>query len=134
MIEFYPQIRALHIACVLASVLLFALRGGLALGGREAAAMWSPLRYLSWSIDTVLLSAALLLLTILPGAIFANHWLSVKVVLLVAYVVLGSLALRRGRTRRARGVYFSLALFTVFAMYGIARAHHPLGWWRLLTI
>ena len=66
--------------------------------------MAAPLRYLSYSIDTVLLTAALMLLTILPGAMFANGWLATKLVLLVAYVVLGSFALKRGRTpRRAPG-------------------------------
>jgi uncharacterized membrane protein SirB2 len=133
MIEFYPQIKALHIACVVASVLLFALRGTLVLAGRETIAMRAPLRYLSYSIDTVLLSAALLLLTILPAAVFSNHWLSLKLVLLILYIVLGSLALRRGRTHRARSVFFFLALLTFLLMYGIARAHHWLGWWRLLT-
>jgi len=41
--------------------------------------------------------------------------------------VLGSIALRRGRTRRARIVAFVAALLTVGLIVGIARAHHPLG-------
>jgi uncharacterized membrane protein SirB2 len=132
MIEFYPQIRWLHIACVLASVSLFALRGALVLAGHERLAMLAAVRWLSYTIDTVLLSAALVLLTILPGALFANHWLSLKLVLLLVYVAFGVLALRRGLARRARAVFFGLALLTLWLMYGIARAHHPLGWWWLL--
>jgi len=132
MIEFYPQIRWLHIACVLASVSLFALRGALVLAGHERLAMLAAVRWLSYTIDTVLLSAALVLLTILPGALFANHWLSLKLVLLVVYVAFGVLALRRGLARRARAVFLGLALLTLWLMYGIARAHHPLGWWWLL--
>lgn len=132
MIEFYPQIKSVHIASVMASVSLFTLRGLLVLTGRERLAMWLPMRWLSWSIDTVLLSAALMLLTLLPGAMFANHWLSLKVALLLVYIVLGSFALRRGRSRAARAACFVAALATFAVMYGIARAHHPLGWWRLL--
>ena len=128
MIEFYPQIKAVHIACVIASIALFALRGTLVLAGRERIAHWLPLRWLSWSIDTILLSAALMLLTLLPGAMFANHWLSVKVALLLAYIVLGSFALKRGRSRKARVGFFFAALATFAFMYGIARTHHPLGW------
>lgn len=132
MLEFYPQIKVVHIACVVASIALFALRGTLVLAGRERVAHWLPLRWLSWSIDTALLSAALMLLTILPGAMFANHWLSVKVALLPVYIVLGSLALRRGRSRAARTGFFIAALVAFSLMYGIARAHHPLGWLWLL--
>lgn len=128
MIEFYPQIKAVHVGCVMLSIALFSLRGVLSLAGQQGIALhWAP-RWLSWSIDTVLLSAALMLFTILPGAVFGNHWLSVKLALLVAYVVLGSLALRRGRSRASR-FGFLLAAWATFAfMYSIARAHHPLGW------
>ncbi len=132
MIEFYPQIKFVHIASVGLSITLFALRGALVLAGRERFAMCAPLRYLSYSVDTVLLSTALLLLTILPAALFANHWLGVKLALLVAYVVLGSFALKRGRVRATRAVCFAAALLTIIVIYGIARAHHPLGWWHLL--
>ena len=127
MIEFYPQIRGLHILAVILSGSLFALRGL----GVLAHARWpqaASVRYLSYSIDTVLLTAALMLLTILPGAMFANHWLTVKVLLLVVYVVLGVFALRRGRTPRMRAVYFFAALLVFATMIGIARTHHPLGW------
>jgi uncharacterized membrane protein SirB2 len=125
--EFYPQIRAVHIGAVLASGTLFALRGA----GVLAGAGWpqaTPLRWLSHGIDTVLLTAALMLLSILPAAVFANHWLSAKLVLLVVYVVLGSFALKRARSRRTRAACFAAALMVYVAMLGIARTHQPLGW------
>ena len=90
--------------------------------------MAAPLRYLSYGIDTVLLTAALMLLTILPGAMFANGWLAVKLALLVVYVVLGIFALKRARTPRARtGCSTWRRCWRYFAIYSIARAHHPLG-------
>jgi uncharacterized membrane protein SirB2 len=132
MIEFHPYIRALHIACVLASVSLFAVRGTLVLAGHGPLAMRPLLRWPSYAIDTLLLTAALMLFTILPGAVFANHWLSVKLVLLVGYIVLGHLALRRARSTGARAGLLLAALGVFALMYGIARAHHPLGWLRQL--
>src|SRR3546814_20278839 len=102
MIEFYPQIRHVHILTVVLSGSLFALRGLFALAG----ARWphvAPVRYLSYTIDTTLLTAALMLVSILPGAMFANGWLAAKLVLVVVYVVLGVLAMQRGRTRGLRG-------------------------------
>ena len=128
MIEFYPQIKWVHIAWVLASGALFALRGLLVQTGHPGAAQWAPVRYLSYSIDTTLLTAALMLLTILPGAMFANGWLTTKLILLVVYVLLGTLALKRARTPRARLAFYMAALATYVYMLGVARMHHPLGW------
>jgi uncharacterized membrane protein SirB2 len=126
MIEFYPQIKWVHVAAVLASGTIFLLRG-LAVQGNARWPMTAPVRYLSYSIDTVLLTAALMLLTILPGAVYANGWLTVKLILLVVYVVLGTIALKRGRTRNVRLVSFVAALAVYGSIIAIARLHHPLG-------
>lgn len=125
MIEFYPQIKAVHVASVLASGLLFALRGGAVLAGHRWPHGLAP-RMLSWTIDTTLLTAALMLFTLLPREMFGNGWLMAKMVLLVVYVGLGSMALRRG-PRPGRGIYYVAALATFAFMVSIARAHHPLG-------
>lgn len=126
MIEYYLQVKQFHIAVALLSGTLFAVRGAFQLGG----AQWPqalPVKWLSYAADTALLTAALMLLTILPWAMFANGWLLVKVGLVVAYVVLGVFALRRGRTRRTRALCYVAALLVFGAIYSIARAHHPLG-------
>ncbi len=132
MIEFYPQIKAFHIFIALTSGVLFALRGACALGG----ARWpyvGPVRWTSWAIDTALLTAALMLLTVLPRAVFANGWLAVKLGLIVTYIALGTIALKQARTRRQRGAFGYVAALLAFgAIYATARAHEPLGmirWW-----
>ena len=130
MIEFYAQIRWVHIACIIASGSLFLLRGSLVLAGKQRIAMLAPLRFLSYGIDTLLLSAALMLLTILPHAIYANGWLTVKLALVVVYIVLGSVALKLGRTARARSIAFVAALTVYLGMIAIARTHDPMGWLR----
>jgi uncharacterized membrane protein SirB2 len=131
MIEFYPQIKLLHVAAVFASGSLFLLRG---IAGQAGAAwgMAAPVRYLSYTIDTVLLTAALMLLTILPAAVFANGWLWTKVALLVVYVGLGTFALKRGRTAPGRFACFVGALVVFAGMYMIARTHDPLGPLRMI--
>lgn len=127
MITFYLPIKTVHIVSVLASGGLFAVRGLLLLNGK-AWAMSAPMRYLSYSIDTVLLTAALMLATILPSAVFANGWLAVKLVLLVVYVILGSFALKRGRNQRSRWICFIAAVSVYAFMLSVARTHQPLGW------
>ena len=89
--------------------------------------MVAPLRYLSYGVDTLLLTAAFLLLTVLPPALYANGWLTVKLSLLVAYVLLGTFALKRGRTHRVRSICFLLSLLIYGCMFMIARTHDPLG-------
>jgi uncharacterized membrane protein SirB2 len=128
-IEFYPQIKTAHVFAVLCSGALFLLRGALVQSGAPAArvAMAAPTRYLSYAVDTALLTAALMLLTILPGAVFANGWLWVKLALLVAYVVLGTLALRCGGTPAARRACYVAALAVFGFMLTVARTHQPLG-------
>ncbi len=133
MIEFYAQIRWVHIACIIASGLLFLLRGSLVLAGKQQVAMLAPLRFLSYGIDTILLSAALMLLTILPHAMFANGWLTVKLALVVLYIALGSLVLKLGRTTRARVLSFIAALTVYLTIVAIARTHDPMGWQRYWT-
>src|SRR5262245_40625801 len=126
MIEFYGQIRLAHIAAVVASGSLFLLRGLLVQAGRPAWALAPGPRYLSYAVDTTLLTAALMLVTILPSGVFANGWLAAKLALLPMYVGLGWGALR-ARTSGRRRLLFVGALVAYVAMFAIARAHDPLG-------
>ena len=126
MVEFYLEIRAVHIGSVMTSGTLFLLRGlALNLFGWRWALAW-PLRYLSWTVDTILLTAALMLMTIVHPYPVIDGWLTVKVVLLVPYIVLGYMALR-GETRRTRLAAFAGAAVTFLYIYSVARAHDPLG-------
>jgi uncharacterized membrane protein SirB2 len=126
MSEYYLALRHVHIACAIVSVALFVLRGGLMI----AESRWLqilPLRVLPHIIDTVLLTTALMLTTVVHQYPFVQGWLTVKVVLLVVYILLGSIAIKRGRTRPIRIAAFVAALATVGFLFTVARAHHPLG-------
>lgn len=126
MIEFYPEIRLVHIAAVILSGSLFLVRG-LASFASAGWAMALPLRLLSHTVDTVLLTAALMLMTLVRQYPFVHGWLTAKVVLLVVYIVLGTYALRRGRTRAVRLACFVAALLVYGFIVSVARAHDPLG-------
>lgn len=114
------------------SITLFVLRGGLMLTGSPLLRT-AALRYLPHVVDTVLLTSALMLTTIIRQYPFVQGWLTLKVVLLVAYVVLGNIALKRGRTLRSRVLAFAAALATVLFLVSVARAHDPLGWFAGAT-
>lgn len=126
MIELYPETKLVHVAAVLASGSLFFLRGAAVQLGAQWA-MAAPLRYLSYTIDIVLLTAALMLVTILHQYPFIDPWLTVKILLLVVYIVLGILALKRGYRPGMRLASWLGALAIFGLIISVARAHHPLG-------
>ena len=126
MLEFYPQIKFVHVLCVILSGSLFAVRGMLMLAGSRVA-NHAIVRYVSYAIDTTLLTAALMLTSILHQYPFAQSWLTAKVLLLVVYIVLGVFALRRGRTRAIRAACYVAALAVFLFIVSIARAHDPRG-------
>lgn len=131
MIEFYAEIRLVHIWSVIASGTIFFLRGLALLAGAETApgriAMSMPVKLTSYTVDTVLLTAALMLMTVVQQYPFIDHWLTVKVVLLAVYVGLGVAAFRFARTRAERAGLWAAALAVFLFIVSVARAHDPAG-------
>lgn len=78
-------------------------------------------------VDTLLLVCAIGLCVILKQYPFVEGWLTVKVVMLVAYIGLGMVALKRGKTKAIRTVAFFAALASFLFMVSVARTHQPLG-------
>lgn len=126
MIDHYPQIKAVHVHAIGLSFSIFFLRGLLMLA-RSRFTNLPGLRYLSYTVDTVLLVAAILLTVALGQYPFVHHWLTAKVLLLFAYIVLGTLALKRAKTRQAQVLAFIAACLTFAMLFAIARAHHWAG-------
>lgn len=124
-----PPIRQAHLALVVLSGALFALRGA----GVLAGARWplhKALRIGSVVIDTLLLTAGVTLWSLLQLNPLRETWLGAKLILLVIYIMLGRWALRRAGTTAGRAVFFVAAL-TVFAtLVSIGWTRHPLGMWR----
>jgi len=126
MIEYYAQLKWLHIAAVTLSGSLFLVRG-IGVQAGAAFAMLRPVRFASYAIDTVLLIAALSLVWILGQAAWGSTWLWVKLALLPIYIVLGTFALKRASSRRAKLMFFIAALAVFVSMVRIATTHDPLG-------
>ena len=82
---------------------------------------------LSYGIDTALLGAAVLLLVILELNPLFTPWLLTKLVLLLVYIVLGSMALKRARSRQLRLYYLLAALLCYGFMLSVALTHSPRG-------
>jgi uncharacterized membrane protein SirB2 len=122
----YVIVKNLHLTCVVLSITGFCLRGVLtwqrsALMGRR----W--MRILPHVNDSLLLVAALTLTTLIGQYPFIDGWLTAKVFGLIAYIILGTLALKAGRSPRVR-VAAGFAAVLVFSwIVSVALTKHPLG-------
>jgi uncharacterized membrane protein SirB2 len=132
LIDFYVPVRHAHLTAVTLSLLLFAARGAAVLAGR-AWPMTVAARRASVGVDVVLLAAGATLWAMLGLNPLRDAWLGTKLALLLLYIVLGSLALRRARTPAARAAFYVAALACAAFMVSVALAHHPAGAVRLLT-
>jgi uncharacterized membrane protein SirB2 len=107
----YLSIKHLHMGCAALSGAFFLLRGVWML---RASSMLQQrwVRITPHIVDTALLASALTLVFWSGQYPFAQPWLGAKVVALVLYIVLGAIALKRGRTRGQRALAFGAALLT----------------------
>ena len=120
----YPSLKLVHVTAAGLSLALFVLRGAWrAVSPERLAARW--VRVVPHVIDTVLLASALWLAWQLGSG--AAPWISAKVVALVAYIALGTVALKRGRTPAVRAGAFFGALATFGYIVSVAVTKSPLG-------
>lgn len=97
----YAFLKTLHLGCAVLSISGFAARLTLMISG-SAVLRARLVRVLPHVVDTVLLASALAMVWLLDVNPLAEAWLAAKIVALVAYVVLGVVALRAGRTLAVR--------------------------------
>ena len=124
--QFYLEIRAVHIGAVILSGAVLLLRGVVHNLLNASWVMAWPIRTLSYTVDTTLLTAAVMLMTIVRQVPFVDSWLTMKVMLVLVYIFLGYRALW-GATVRARWASLGGAALVYGFIITIARAHNPLG-------
>ena len=117
-------LKAVHVGSAVLSIAGFVLRGVWMQQG-------SPLlrahvtRVLPHVVDTVLLLSAIALALRIAQYPFVHAWLTAKVLALLAYIVLGSIALKYGRSRRVRALSYGLALGVFLYIVAVAIARNP---------
>jgi len=122
----YFALKHLHVTCVVLSILGFALRGVWMLAG-SALLEHRLTRVLPHVIDSLLLLSAIAMAAMIGQYPFVAGWLTAKVLGLLAYIVLGAVALRRGRTLALRAAALAAAL-TVYAwIVSVALLKSPAG-------
>ena len=117
----YLIVKHAHMGFAYLSILLFAARGGLMLSGKQHILALNPLRILPHVIDTLLLGCAIALVVMGGWPVLQSPWLLAKLAGLVLYIVLGTIALRRGKTKQTRLIAFICALATVLYILLVAK-------------
>ena len=122
----FATLKAVHVTAVAASGLMFFVRG-LWMLARSPMLERRWVRVVPHVNDTVLLVAGAWMAVLLRQVPGVSPWLTAKIVALVVYVALGTVALRR---RRVGAWIAALAVF--FYIVAVALTHDALPWrhWR----
>jgi uncharacterized membrane protein SirB2 len=127
----YSILKHIHVSCVGLSAAGFLLRGLWMLRG-------SPLlghrltRVVPHVVDAVLLASALALSVLLGQYPFRDDWLTAKLSGLLVYIGLGTVALKRGRTRLVRLTAWLAALAVLAYIASVAVTKQPAGLFALI--
>ncbi len=120
----YLALKHLHMSCAALSIAGFLLRSAwMIVGSPRLQARW--VRVLPHAVDTVLLGSALGLAVWSAQFPFLENWLTAKIFGLLAYIVCGTVALKRGRTPRVRLGFVFLALACFAYIVGVALTRSP---------
>lgn len=122
----YQSVKWIHEAAVTLSFLGFFARG---IGMLTESAWIRHRAARTWPhvIDTILLLSGVMLAWMLRLSPLETPWLLAKFAGLVAYIGLGTVALRAGRTKRQRAAAWVAALLTFGYIVSVALTKDPLG-------
>lgn len=120
----YLAVKHVHMTCAALSGSFFALRGIWMLRG-SAMLQRRWVRIAPHVIDTLLLGSALTMVVWSGQYPFVMPWLTAKVLALILYIVLGTIALKRGKTRTVRAAAYAGALVTFLYIVRTALTRQP---------
>lgn len=121
---YYSLIKNLHLATIALSLALFILRGAwMMAGSRMLQARW--VRIVPHLIDTLLLASGIGLAVLIQQYPLVHGWLTAKLLALILYIVLGTIALKRGKTKSQRIAAWIAALLVFGYMVTVAMVHDP---------
>ena len=107
----YIILKHIHLTCIALTFLLFSIRGfWMLIDSSKLQLKW--VKVAPHIIDTCLLVSAISLAVMLEISPFVHGWLMAKIVGLLAYIILGTIALKRGKTKAVRTTALVLALLT----------------------
>jgi len=83
-------------------------------------------------VDTVFLLSGFTMAFMLNIGLFAQGWLTMKIFLLMFYLLFVGIALNRGKTKYIRIIAFLMGVFTFVYIVGIAGNKTVISWFALI--
>ncbi len=123
----YESVKLIHIGAAILTISGFLLRGYWMFSGSPRLHL-KVVKILPHIVDTIFLLSGIALIVILNLPVLSQNWLLMKFAALVVYIVLGAIALGRGKTLRARTVAFVLSLATFAYIAGVALSKSTASW------
>ena len=128
----YLFLKYAHLAFAITTISGCFLRGYWMLTGSEQLSRRTT-RIAPHVIDALFLLTGIAMVYVLSLPVLQTPWLLAKFAALLAYVVLGAIALRRGSTLQVRLIAFVGALSAFAYVVGAALSKSPLSWLAFLT-
>lgn len=125
--DMYATLKLIHVSCALLTISGFVLRGYWMFSGSPHLQL-KVVKILPHVVDTIFLASGVALIVSLHLPVLSQPWLLMKFVALIAYIVLGAIALGRGKTMQARTTAFLVALATFAYVYGVAISKSTASW------
>ena len=120
----YGFLKQFHLATIAITLTLFVLRGvWMMADSPRLQARW--VRIVPHVNDTLLLASGLSLAVLLGQYPLVNGWLTAKLFALILYIVLGTVALKAGRTKGMRIASWIAALLVFGYMVAVAVTRAP---------
>ena len=120
----YSLLKSLHLTTIALTLALFVLRGvWMMASSPRLQARW--VRIVPHINDSLLLASGISLAVLMQQYPLVHGWLTAKFFALILYIVLGTFALKRGKTRGQRIAAWVAALLVFGYMVTVARAHDP---------
>ena len=125
----YAALKTLHLSTIVLTLALFVLRGvWMMADSPRLQARW--VRIVPHLNDTLLLASGIGLAVLTQQYPLVHGWLSAKFFALLLYIVLGTFALKRGKTRGQRIAAWVAALLVFGYMVAVALTHDPFPFLR----
>jgi uncharacterized membrane protein SirB2 len=128
----YLLLKYLHTVAAIATISGFTLRGYWMLTESDRL-QHRMTRIAPHVIDSVLLLAGAAMLWMLHLNPFSQLWLLAKFAGLFVYILLGTIALRRGPTMQTRSIAFVGAIAVFAYIAGVAMVKSPLSWLKYFS-
>jgi len=128
----YLLIRNLHTLAALLSISGFMLRGYWMITGSDKLTR-RVTRTVPHVVDTIFLLSGIAMLLMLSLNPLTQDWLLAKFAGLVAYILLGTIAIRRGTTKKIRNAAFVAALAVFAYIVGVALSKSAASWFAFLA-